>query len=131
MKKILIAAILVLSASDAMADHETTAAKDQGTYIETAEVVVTSVAGKAFLSGTDQKNLMGFELRAIDAGAVYIGTNSSTQHNVVAGNILTGLPFYSTSSFKVDGKYTGAGYLTAERGISSIRVRIIKFLNQP
>lgn len=128
MKKLILTGAILCFGSIAWADHDSVAAKDCGTYFETFEVLASSIAGTQALAANS--NRVCLEMRAIDAGAVYIGTNATTQHNAVAGNILTGLPFYSTSPYKMDGKFTGAAYVTAERGITSIRVRIIQWLNR-
>lgn len=127
MKRLVLTLGLMLVAGLSWADHEVSVAKDQGTYIETSVVTTSSFTGTALLSANSKR--MGAVFQVVGGVAVYIGSTSAamqTNHS----NITLGLPIYSTSAFKLDGKFTGDMYGTSEAGQGSGKVRVLELLNR-
>lgn len=128
MKNILLAVSVMLLAGSALADHDIKAATDRGTYIETASVTGSSVAGTAFASA-NAKRMDGAYFNNT-ATTVWIGTTTATINGTVHSNITIGFPVNSSSTFTLDGVMSGAVNFTCNQGVATCEVRSIESLNR-
>lgn len=121
-------ALILMMAGPAFADHEIRVAIDRGTYVETASVSGSSVAGTAFFSAAT-KRMDGLMFNNTGT-TVWIGTTTATQHGVEHSNITIGIPVLASATFSLDGVLTGELSFTCAVGVTACNVRALSGLNR-
>ena len=103
--------------------HEGATRKESGSYGDTRKVSGSSTTGTAFFSPT-VKRADGTCFNNTSS-TVWVSTDSTTQHNVVHSNIGFGFPVLSSSTFPLDGNFTGELDMTCDIGIAACEFRCV------
>lgn len=112
--------------SKADSGYEAATRVERGAYIDIAKVTGSSVAGTAFIAAnTKRPDGLYFNNTA---STVWIGTTSATMLAVEHSNITNGMPWLSSSTFKLDGQMVGALYFTCNIAVSACEVRKLEGL---
>lgn len=96
---------------------------ERGSYVETRVLTVSSTTGTSlFAANTKRPDGMCFNNSAF---TLYLGTTSATTENAKHENIRIGFPVTSSSTFRLDGSFTGGLFATADDKVASIEVKCI------
>lgn len=128
MKSLLVALILTLFAGSARADHDQKAAIDRGTFIETAVITGSSVAGTAFASASIKR--MDAVYFNNTATVVWIGSTTATLNGGTHSNITTGIPLLSSATLSLGGVMSGAIAFTCNAGVATCEIRRLEGSNR-
>lgn len=121
MKKIFLALALLGLSSVAIADRfDKAASKNSGNYIESYAVSVSSFTATKIIDETIAIKSANIDIFPNSAFDLFIGTNTSTL-------LTTGFPILSSTTFTLDGTYTGSMYAITE-GAANANVRVIYYL---
>lgn len=100
--------------------------REVGRYAETAHVAGSSVAGTAFFSAS--KNRPDGVYFNNTASTIWIGTTTATRNNQHHDNIIIGFPVLSSSSFRLDGSFSGTLAFTCDYDVAVCHVRKLEGL---
>ena len=103
--------------------HEGAIRKEEGSYAAVRSVNVTSTTGTE-LWAVSVKRPDGVLINN-SAFLIWIGTVSGTYNGVEHPNITNGFPVLSSSTFRLDGSYTGVLYGTSGSGQGTVNARIL------
>lgn len=106
--------------------HEGAIRTERGSYADTRKVTGSSVTGTAFYTGTVKR--ADGTCWNNSSSTIWVSTNNTTQHNTTHSNINFGVPVLSSSTFPLDGCYSGELDMTCDVGIASCELRCIDAL---
>ena len=129
MKHWIFAAALICFGSYARADHDQKAAIDRGTYIQTAVITGSSVAGTAFAASGSGKRMDGIYVNNTGS-TVWIGSTTATLNGGTHSNITTGIPLAANATLSLGGVMSGELAFTCGIGVSTCEMRRLEGLNR-
>lgn len=97
--------------------------REIGTSAAVRSVNVTSTTGTALWSASTKRP--DGVLFNNSASTIWIGTDSASYFAVEHPNITNGFPVLASSTFRLDGSYTGILYGTSGVGLGTLNTRII------
>ena len=97
---------------------------DQGTYVGTRQISLSSTTGTTLWASTSKRP----DGTCRFSGTVWISTISATQHNQTHEAISIGLPVYSTETFNLGGSFTGDLFATGDTGVATTKAYCIDSL---
>jgi len=108
--------------------HEGAVRTERGSYADTFKVTGSSTTGT---------NIFSVKTKRADgtcfnntSSTVWVSTNATTQHNTTHSNITFGIPVLSSSTFPLDGNFTGSLAMTCDIGVASCEFRCLEGLVQ-
>lgn len=123
-------AVLTFLAVWASADHDSKTATDKGSYVATAKITGSSIAGTAFLSADIKR--MDAVVFNNTSSTIFVGTTSLAIAVVDSthSNILIGVPILSSATFSPQGILSDNLYFTCNSGVATCEVRVLEGKNR-
>ena len=128
MKHWIFAVALICLGSPALADHDQKSAIDRGTYIQTAVITGSSVAGTAFADAAPLR--MDAVYYNNTGSTVYIGSTTAALHGGTHINITVGFPLASYATLSLGGVMSGSMAFTCSTGVSTCEIRRLEGSNR-
>ena len=103
--------------------HEGASRREMGSYAETRLVTLSSSTGtNLFGASVSRPDGMCFNNTS---GTIWIGTTTATATAVPHSNMRMGFPLLSSSTFRLDGSFTGTIAGTCDAGVLSCTLRCV------